>query len=82
MIAREKARHRSALLTYLNSKKNSFDDKLNQIIQIEHMMASIEAVSNFMDKEIQFLGVFGLLDMGRTLIRECHVNKYKFNLST
>ncbi|VDK56587.1 unnamed protein product [Cylicostephanus goldi] len=45
------------------------------------MMASIEAMSNFMDKEIQFLGVFGLLDMGRTLIRECHVNKYKFNLS-
>ncbi|CAJ0603280.1 unnamed protein product [Cylicocyclus nassatus] len=81
LIAHEKARHRAALLTHLNSGKVSFDDRLNQIIQIEHMMASIEAVSNFMDKEIQFLGVFGLLDMGRTLIRECHVNKYKFNLS-
>ncbi|KHJ91774.1 Ligand-binding domain of nuclear hormone receptor [Oesophagostomum dentatum] len=81
IITREKARHRSALLAHLNSKKESFDDRLNQIIQIEHMMASIEAVSNFMDKEIQFLGVFGLLDMGRTLIRECHVNKYKFNFS-
>ncbi|EYC13539.1 hypothetical protein Y032_0043g774 [Ancylostoma ceylanicum] len=81
VIAREKARHRSALLAHLNSKKEAFDDKLNQIIQVEHIMASIEAVSNYMDKEIQFLGVFGLLDMGRMLIMECHVNKYKFNLT-
>ncbi|WKY04251.1 hypothetical protein Q1695_005323 [Nippostrongylus brasiliensis] len=82
MISREKARHRSALLAHLNGKSDLIDEKLNHIIQIEHMMTSIEALSNFMDKEVQFLSVFGLLDMNRTLITECHLNKYKFNFHT
>ncbi|VDL78825.1 unnamed protein product [Nippostrongylus brasiliensis] len=82
MISREKARHRSALLAHLNGKSDLIDEKLNHIIQIEHMMTSIEALSNFMDKEVQFLSVFGLLDMNRTLITECHLNKYKFSFQT
>ncbi|KAK6019710.1 Ligand-binding domain of nuclear hormone receptor [Ostertagia ostertagi] len=81
VIAQEKSRHRTALLAHLNAMKETFDEKLNYIIQIEHIMTSIEAISNFMDKEIQFLNVFGILDMNRSLITECHVNKYRFHLS-
>ncbi|VDO48555.1 unnamed protein product [Haemonchus placei] len=80
LLAQERVRHRAALLAHLNTKKEVLDEKLNYIIQIEHIMANIEAVSNFMDKEIQFLSVFGILDMNRTLIKDCHVNKYNFNL--
>ncbi|KAK6747721.1 hypothetical protein RB195_000737 [Necator americanus] len=81
IMAQEKNKHRAALLAYLNSKKDAFDDKLNQIVQIQHIMTSIEAISNFMDKEIQFLGVFGILEMDRVLIKECHVDKYKFEFA-
>ncbi|KAK6022503.1 hypothetical protein OSTOST_11798, partial [Ostertagia ostertagi] len=81
VITQEKSRHRTALLAHLNAMKETFDEKLNYIIQIEHIMTSIEAISNFMDKEIQFLNVFGILDMNRSLITECHVNKYRFHLT-
>nr|CDJ96505.1 Zinc finger and Nuclear hormone receptor domain containing protein [Haemonchus contortus] len=80
LLAQERVHHRAALLAHLNTKKEVLDEKLNYIIQIEHIMANIEAVSNFMDKEIQYLSVFGILDMNRTLIKDCHVNKYNFNL--
>uniref|UniRef100_A0A183F9M9 BHLH domain-containing protein n=1 Tax=Heligmosomoides polygyrus TaxID=6339 RepID=A0A183F9M9_HELPZ len=48
VLSREKARHRAALLAHLNAKREAFNDKLNQIIQIEHIMTSIEVCFYYM----------------------------------
>ncbi|CAJ0565787.1 unnamed protein product, partial [Mesorhabditis spiculigera] len=80
VLVREKQRHKAALVALILQKKeaNPAIDHLFKLIQVEHLTTTIEAVSNYIDKEFGLMNLFSLSGMRGNLVHECHVMKYAF----
>ncbi|CAJ0568617.1 unnamed protein product, partial [Mesorhabditis spiculigera] len=70
----------AALVALILQKKeaNPAIDHLFKLIQVEHLTTTIEAVSNYIDKEFGLMNLFSLSGMRGNLVHECHVMKYAF----